>query len=335
VDLQIGIESGVDVSVPRAMFGGPETLRVDPLAHQSANNERLPSVVSPTSDSLCDAECAWRRRELGEEAMNRQGRIRFAVIVAVAVIAGLSPAAAGPTRITDMHVRFSVVNTNNSKVPCSSDGLPYELDGHVVGPASSLGASGSATLYLHGGSVDDIWHFDAGAGFGYADYVEEQARLGHTSVIYDNLGFGQSDIPNGNDVCDGSWADMASQVIAALHSGDYVTEGRSSLSFSHVALAGISGGGRIAQVTAYSFPEGIEALVVAGWADQVDTNALNDPQAKWGPAVQFGLACSSGGEAKEGGGSGGGYAYLYGPDTAPVLFYNADPDVVALGCCRA
>src|SRR5205823_12215377 len=102
--------------------------------------------------------------------------------------------------IVDKAATFTVANTNTSQVPCQSDGRSYRVRGRLVAP-SRLAADGhqqAITVYVHGSGGGQYWHFQAVPGY---DYVTELARLGHASLSLDSLGYGQSDIPDGNAVC--------------------------------------------------------------------------------------------------------------------------------------
>src|SRR5207302_9615935 len=75
------------------------------------------------------------------------------------------------------------------------------------------------------------------------DYAHELARLGHDSVAIDRLGYLPSARPDGNDICLGSQADIAHQIVHALRQGEYVMAGAAPTSFARVTLAGHSVGG--------------------------------------------------------------------------------------------
>jgi hypothetical protein len=130
------------------------------------------------------------------------------------------PKPARPSGVVDLPVSFKVENVNRSKVPCLSYGREYTVRGHLVAPGSTLtsAAPRAVTIYLHGTTVGEpTWRFKAVAGY---DYAYEQARAGHASVTIDQLGYGASDIPNGNQICTGSQADIVHQIVGKLRSGD-------------------------------------------------------------------------------------------------------------------
>lgn len=224
--------------------------------------------------------------------------------------------------IVDIPVSFQVENVNRSKVPCQSDGRTYTIRGRLVAPASVVasGVKPAVTVYLQGSGSGSFWHFQRAPGH---DYAADMARLGHASLAIDALGYGDSDIPNGNDVCVGSWADTIHQVIGKLRGGQYDAAPHRAPSFARVAVGGHSLGGLVAEVFAYSFPADADALILAEWADQgipPDSPVL--------PAVaRFGERCATGGEPKRDGAAGG-YAFIFNSEELRGFFYNADPDVV-------
>src|SRR5947209_3803363 len=68
--------------------------------------------------------------------------------------------------ITEIPVSFDVLNTNRSAVPCASDGLPYTVTGHLVGPRSELTGGGDRprviTVLLTGLDEGEwTWRFQA------------------------------------------------------------------------------------------------------------------------------------------------------------------------------
>jgi pimeloyl-ACP methyl ester carboxylesterase len=226
-------------------------------------------------------------------------------------------------RTASKTVTFAVRNTNGSALSCASDGAPYEVKGHLVGP-SSLFASRSrrrrgVTLYLHGFGLGGwFWDFNAAPGFNYAT---SQAKRGHASVVVDRIGYDSSGHPEGNKTCIGAQADIAHQVIGKLRRGDYSVEGDAAPRFKKVALAGHSAGGAIAIVEAHSFRD-IDALIIMSFSFQ------NLPKA----AVDFGqqrLVCQAGGQPSDPGGPGG-YAYLgqTPADFRAVMFRSARQSVI-------
>lgn len=178
-------------------------------------------------------------------------------------------AIAAETATVEIPVSFQVVNQNHSWVACYSDGDTYRLSGRITGPASALSGlkHPAATLYLHGlGFASWFWQFDSTPGY---DYVADLAKQGQVSVTIDRLGHGQSILADGRNTCIGAQADMAHQVVQQLKAGTYAREdGGTPIAFTHLALAGHSAGGEIAEVEAYSFGD-IDALIVMSWADQV------------------------------------------------------------------
>lgn len=159
----------------------------------------------------------------------------------------------GAGEIVDVPLRFEVRNVNRSKVPCLTDGRANTVEGQLVAPRAALTAARPAvTLYLHGGVIAGRGTFRFGEVVGY-DYGYEQARAGHASVTVDQLGYGDSSIPDGFAICAGGQADIAHQVVSALRSGAYAPRGERPVRFARVALGAHSLGGLIAPIEAYSF----------------------------------------------------------------------------------
>jgi pimeloyl-ACP methyl ester carboxylesterase len=233
--------------------------------------------------------------------------------------------------IEEVPVTFQVWNTNTSLVPCASDGLPYEVKGHLVAPQSVLAASARAvTLYLHGAEAGEwMWRFKAVPGY---DYALEMAKLGHASVAIDRLGVKTSGHPAGFMMCIGSEADVYHQILGQLRSGDYDAGGAPGPRFDKVALAGLSAGAYLTEVTTYSYPGAADAIVIMGWVDPIPTSPRFTLD--HGPEVaSYALPrCLMGGEPAEDGDprSPSGYSYALDADRlAENVFYNVDPEAAA------
>lgn len=191
----------------------------------------------------------------------RSKQIRFRTLILSALAALVwgscttsAPGAAPASKVAKRTVTFQVRNVNGSALRCASDGAPYEVKGHLIGPASKVGpgtsgTGGAVTLYLHGFSSGEfLWSLSAAPRY---DYAAAMARAGHASVVIDRLGYGSSGHPEGNRTCLGAEADVAHQVIGRLRSGVYVAEGGPPARFDRVALAGHSVGALIANLEAF------------------------------------------------------------------------------------
>lgn len=226
-----------------------------------------------------------------------------------------------PDGVVSRDVRFKVHNTNTTPVPCQSDGKDYEIRGQLVGKSSTLAAQPKAvTLYLHGLDVGEFfWNFRAVAGY---DYASQMADDGHVSVVIDRLGYDSSPHPPGNDVCTGSQADMAHQIVQQLRAGSYSSDGGTPPKFAKVVLAGHSLAGSIVSIEAYSYKD-VDGLMVLSWSDQGSTQ---DAKSAF---TQAGAKCVTGGENAENGGPSGYEAF--GPtedDFKSEFFVNADKNVM-------
>jgi pimeloyl-ACP methyl ester carboxylesterase len=179
----------------------------------------------------------------------------------------------GVGELVDVAVRFAVRNTNTSRLPCPTDGADYEVVGDLVAPVAALDEStrNGVTVLLHG--VDAVGYLHLRA-FPQYDLATNLAKRGHVVVALDRLGYGRSGKPPGGESCIGGQADVAQQILARLRSGDYLADARAGPSFARTGLAGHSGGGGIAQPTAYSYPAMVDALVVMAFADQGFTTAF-------------------------------------------------------------
>ncbi|MGQ0845661.1 MAG: alpha/beta hydrolase [Sporichthyaceae bacterium] len=179
-------------------------------------------------------------------------------------------AAVAAEQVASVPVAFTVVNSNASALPCASDGKGYTVVGHITGPVSVLekGTIGAAALYLHGDGVDErLWHYTKTPGH---DYVSDMAKAGFVSVTITRLGYEGSGKPNGNDLCFGSEADVAHQIVNQLRRGAYIPTGSVLGSaagkppkIARLALAGHSASGFVAMAEAYSFDD-IDGLIVVG-----------------------------------------------------------------------
>jgi pimeloyl-ACP methyl ester carboxylesterase len=264
----------------------------------------------------------------------RGRKATLATVAALAVVLGTATAvsastpassASAPraTELTTIPVNFTVQNVNRSKVACASDGKTYTVRGHITGPAGTLRSKtiDGTTLYLHGLSFGEFfWRFDQATGY---DYAANQAKAGQVSVTIDRLGYGASDKPDGNQICVGSRADIAHQIVLQLKAGSYKTVPTATVpKFAKVVLAGHSYGGQIAQVEAYSFGD-IDGLAVIAYSDRVQS-ALLKSNAAYAASV-----CATGG-LRVGGVGPAGYAPFGPPSGAPkALFASADPQVKA------
>jgi pimeloyl-ACP methyl ester carboxylesterase len=242
--------------------------------------------------------------------MRRRGRVLIGLLAA-AITFGAT-AAPSEAALVDQQVTFDVQNVNRTPFPCTTDGLPYRVVGHIVGPASALQAQKpAATLYLHGAVLgEQSWRFNAVPGY---DYALDEAARGHVSVTVDQLGYGNSDIPPGAFVCAASQADVAHQIVEQLRAGTYQTSGGFRPAFGRIALFGFSFGGHIAEIEALSFSD-VDALVVESWADEL-SNAAD----LW-VTQEATPVCGRGGDPKRPGGPLG-YTYLFHvPDEHWMLF---------------
>jgi pimeloyl-ACP methyl ester carboxylesterase len=162
-----------------------------------------------------------------------------------------------PQPVVDRPITFEVRNVNRTDDPCHGDGGRYTVRGRLIGPPGRR----AVTVYLHGSVLGQrTWRFRAVDGY---DYARRQARAGHVSVVYDGLGYGRSDVPRGSDVCGGTEADVAHQVVQRLR----------DRGFRRVALFGFSFGGYAAELEARTFRD-VDALGVESWSDHLTRNFL-------------------------------------------------------------
>lgn len=224
-------------------------------------------------------------------------------------------------RVREVPVAFSVINQNRSLVPCLADGEVYTVRGHLVAPASAFARPGGVGLYVHGATLGEFnWRFKDVPGY---DTMAELAALGHASISIDRLGYDASGKPVGNEMCLGSEADIASQIIDDLKKGTYRLGNGRGVSFPRVALVGYSAGGAIAEIVGHSFGNA-DALGIVSWVDRPSEVHL-------GLAPYAANACLTGGEPVESNGTGPtGYAYSWPSWEAqhPDAFANTEEAVL-------
>lgn len=216
-------------------------------------------------------------------------------------------------QVVPVPVSFDVVNQNRSAVNCPADGARYTVRGHLTGPAAALAGDAvrAATLYLHGNAIDErLWRYTETKGY---NHVEEMARQGFVSVSITRLGYAGSDAPHGKEICWGSEADVAHQIVEHLREGDYRSTGARPR-VERLALAGHSASGFVAMAEAYSFRD-VDALVV------VASGEFTTPRVAQVVGDQQ-LRCI---------GSKDGYERIYTDEAAFAadFFHDAEPSIVA------
>jgi len=93
----------------------------------------------------------------------RRGRVAAVALLTVALGALVAPAAQtetsepAATRVVERSVSFTVQNINRTAIDCASDGVDYQVRGHLVGPAGALDDADAVTLYLHGLSYGEFF----------------------------------------------------------------------------------------------------------------------------------------------------------------------------------
>ena len=187
---------------------------------------------------------------------------------------------------------------NRTDDPCHGDGRRYTVRGRLIGPPGRS----AVTVYLHGSVLGQrTWRFRAVDRY---DYARRQARAGHVSLVYDGLGYGRSDVPHGSDVCGGSEADVAHQVVQRMR----------DRGFRRVALFGFSFGGYAAELEALTFRD-VDALGVESWSDHLTGDFVRAV----GPGSED---CANGGRRKRPGAPRGYRWFFHRRDERTML---ADP----------
>lgn len=225
--------------------------------------------------------------------------------------------------IVEVSVSFRVRNTNNSLVPCDADGGEYTMTGVLVAPQDALAAANPAVTVYVPGATGGRWHWSFKALPGF-DHPVEMARLGHISIVIDRLGHGESERPNGHQICVGSEADVLHQIVLELQAGAYrAGAAPTGPVFDKVALAGISLGSAIAQVEAYSFGD-IDALVLTGYADPPvpHTNGVTELAGNIFPKMLTRCPADEDGWFRHG--------WDTGEEFAKAIFHDPDPSVAAI-----
>lgn len=135
-------------------------------------------------------------------------------------------------------------------------------------------------------------------------------------MVVDRLGYVSSNKPDGFQICVGSRADIAHQMVLALKSGNDDADGMKAPAFGKVALAGHSYGGQIAQVEAHSFGD-IDGLIVTGYSDRVQSDLLKSN------AAYAASVCATG-RLRVGGTGPAGYA-PFGPPSGALTALSTAP----------
>jgi pimeloyl-ACP methyl ester carboxylesterase len=242
------------------------------------------------------------------------------VVSLLAYAASTATGQAAAPGTVDLPISFSVQNTAAPRDPCPTDGKTYVVRGHLTGPRSAIeGPKPAVTLYYEGyDSGEWNWRFRPVPGY---DYASQMAKLGQTSVTIDQVGYGASGHPAGNDTCVGAQAEIAHQIVGQLRSGTYSVEGGSPVRFSTVVLGAHDIGGGAAEVEAYSYKD-VDGLMLFTYQNQGFTPFIVET------ATNAGVRCAAGGEPAYPGGPGG---YIYYPQVSdwPTLMPNSDPAVIA------
>jgi pimeloyl-ACP methyl ester carboxylesterase len=213
-----------------------------------------------------------------------------------------------PQPIVDRPISFEVRNVNRTDDPCRGDGRRYTVRGRLIGPRARVEARRAVTVYLHGSILGQrTWRFRAVDGH---DYARRQARAGHVSLIYDGLGYGRSDVPHGSNVCGGTEADVAHQVVQRMRD-------RGS---RRVALFGFSFGGYAAELEAVTFGD-VDALGVESWSDHLTGDFVR--------AVAPGSEDCSGGGRRKRPGDARGYRWFFHRRDERTMLANPRPGVAA------
>ncbi|MGH7819552.1 MAG: hypothetical protein ACREQ9_07260 [Candidatus Binatia bacterium] len=252
--------------------------------------------------------------------MKTQGNFTLGLLLVASAISS-APARADTARIP---VTFGVTNHNDSKFPCPVDGKSYTLTGHIVAPADVLDdPSPALTIYLHGAVLGEALYSFPLPGY---DFSEALADRGHASLVINRIGYGAGEVPNGFDVCIGSDAATVHQVIARLRSP---SPGDPWPAFGKIAVGGLSAGGPVAEVLAYSYPGDVEALFLHEWADDAVAPLVLDDNAPGLDiaAAKLGATCAQGGEPKHDGAPAG-YSYLARDDPF-IFFHDPEPEMLA------
>lgn len=162
-----------------------------------------------------------------------------------------TPAQAAGT-VTSTPVSFSVINHNETLVPCTGDGGTHQLKGRLVAPAS--GPTGRINVLVHDITAGGwFWHL---RGHPDHDYASRLAEQGETSLVLDRLGYDDSPLTNGWRTCFGAQATMLHQVVQSLRADGY----------DEIVLHGHSVGAAVAELEAATFQD-VDGLVLMSWSD--------------------------------------------------------------------
>lgn len=173
---------------------------------------------------------------------------RVAAAVALLLALPLSPGLSPATLVSTESVGFTVTNPLDP-------GATYTVKGSLTRPA---GCASSVLLAEHGLSYGK-WAWDFPLRPETYSTARALAARGYALLAIDELGYGESDHPNGYTLTVESYADITAQIIRRLRAGTY--EAASPVAFSHVGLLGHSAGSEIVELAAGLYPDLVDVVI--------------------------------------------------------------------------
>lgn len=180
------------------------------------------------------------------------------VLACLALLVALLPAptAAAQEPVEVVPVAFEVTNPLE---PAAT----YTVRGDLYLPGDAEACGSSVMLLLHGLSYAR-WGWDFPIDPDTYSVARDLAERGRPALAIDELGYGDSDHPNGYTLTVQSYAAMTSQMIEQLRAGTYATGADEPIAFEGVGLMGHSAGTEIAELTAGLFG-GVDVLVATAY----------------------------------------------------------------------
>jgi pimeloyl-ACP methyl ester carboxylesterase len=335
-------------AVPTTKVGGVPTTRVgpdpraqlDPEMIRAHATETEPPPAVPSEEGVPERPSGGPPRRPGGPPApggrppgrpplrmllrSRGARVAVALVVvgvaaAIAILA--SSGGSSAKAMVDVPVQFTVHDIDRSPLKCRPTGATYQVQGRLIEPGS--GGRSAVTLYLSGVIFSGEFEFHNQVS-GY-NWARAMAAQGQSSLVIDRVGYGRT-VPypaDGRSVCLGTQADMVHQIIGDLRDGRFTVRGSSGVhasSFPHVALAGYSIGGVIAELEAASFKD-VDALILLSWADQGFST--------YGTSFSYTFAHCMPGQPKAPGGKLGYFPTLPVAKIPHLLSPEASPAIVA------
>jgi len=201
----------------------------------------------------------------------------------LAIVILLSATAAAADSVATSAVSFSVTNPLEPLFNRTVHGTLYL-------PASTPRCNRTVVLLLHGLSYGS-WAWDFPIDRSTYSMARALASLGYAAVAVDELGYGNSDHPNGWNLTVQAYGSIAAQLAAALKSAAY--HAAWPIAFSRLVLFGHSAGTEMSELAAGNAGAG-DGLIASAYTHfpsagiLLDTISAETPAALVAPYMYFG-----------------------------------------------